>query len=376
MPESADALTIVLTVLFVVLIPTAGAIGVVVDARRRVSPGESIVWGLGCLFLFALAFPLYLWRAYGQPARRPEPLAILPWVRALNYLTASLVVLAFGSILVYGALTLLAGAPTTVCGVGLDLVASALAAVPAIALAYAFRALVDRRPALSLGTVAAGRPWMREAVIGLLIGCAAATIAALAPRLLGGGAIEWHGLATALPAMLLTAPLLLIAAFWEEVAFRGYLQRNLAHSWGQVGAIAFSAPLFALVHGMNAGVSALALLNILLIGVFLSLTLVRTDGVWLATGFHVAWNYTLGPIWGAAVSGVPLPSVAAVKAAGPEWLTGGGFGPEGSVATTVIALALAVGAALAARRGRAFDDSEGLAYRAACEEASPSAEGA
>jgi len=364
-PDTQSPAAVALTVLLVLVIPLAAAVGIALDARRRVATGEAIVWGLGCLFLFPLAFPLYLWRAYVSPARRPEPLAILPWVRALSYIVAALVVIAFGSVIVYFAVGLLSGGLAKTGGGAFELLCGALGSIPAIALAYAFRSVVDRRPALSVGTGFVAYRWVTESVLGLVLGLGAATLVALVPCLIGVATLEWHATLSVLPQVALLAPFLLVAAFWEEIAFRGYLQRNLTHSWGHYGAIPLSAALFAIVHGMNEGANALALANVLLIGVFLSLTLVRTDRLWLPTGFHLAWNFALGPLWGTALSGLELPSLASVRLDGPSWLTGGAFGPEGSVLTTAVATLLAAGAWLVVRRRSEFDDSETQAYRAA-----------
>ena len=69
-----------------------------------------------------------------------------------------------------------------------------------------------------------------------------------------------------------------------------------------------------------------------------ALAYVLTRNIWLAVGIHMSWNFTQGYVFGAAVSGVSSPySVLKTTLSGPEVLTGGSFGPEGSV------LALGVG---------------------------------
>jgi hypothetical protein len=70
---------------------------------------------------------------------------------------------------------------------------------------------------------------------------------------------------------------------------------------------------------------------------------------------HTAWNLFEGPVYGAAVSGNDLPSVLHARFPGPDWLTGGAFGPEAGVPTLVLGTALGVAfLVVAVRRGQVF----------------------
>jgi membrane protease YdiL (CAAX protease family) len=82
-----------------------------------------------------------------------------------------------------------------------------------------------------------------------------------------------------------------------------------------------------------------------------------TGRVWMSIGMHAGWNFAQGWLFGAAVSGLntfpggPLQTqpVAGVN----EMLSGGGFGPESSMASLVLSLAASViFLFLAWRRGR------------------------
>jgi hypothetical protein len=71
---------------------------------------------------------------------------------------------------------------------------------------------------------------------------------------------------------------------------------------------------------------------------------------------HAAWNFTQGGVFGAAVSGDKpedqLPGLLQPRITGPDWLTGGAFGPEASVVTVVVCTAVGLALlALAIRRG-------------------------
>lgn len=59
----------------------------------------------------------------------------------------------------------------------------------------------------------------------------------------------------------------------------------------------------------------------------------RTGRIWLPVGIHFAWNYLQGTVMGLPISDDTAYSGVLVHPAieGPTWLTGGGYGPEGSV---------------------------------------------
>lgn len=146
----------------------------------------------------------------------------------------------------------------------------------------------------------------------------------------GGTFQDW--LAAVVPLALLLLP----AAFSEEIMFRGVGYVALSRAFGRVGpAIALSV-LFGVAHFGNPNVTGLALANVALAGVFLSAAFWLPGGIWAATGVHLGWNLTLAAL-GAPVSGLPftLPMLDYAMG-GPQWLTGGDFGPEGGVIATVI----------------------------------------
>jgi hypothetical protein len=141
-----------------------------------------------------------------------------------------------------------------------------------------------------------------------------------------------------------------MVAFYEEVMTRGYPLQLLRDAIGEQGALLAMSIIFAFLHifnpGMVGSVAFVALLNLMLAGMILGLMAIRLRSLAAGMGFHFAWNYFLA-ITGSAVSGSDYhgPLKVAVNAALPTWLTGGGFGVEGSVLCTVLffvsALALA-----------------------------------
>ncbi|MBR0553656.1 CPBP family intramembrane glutamic endopeptidase [Stakelama marina] len=127
----------------------------------------------------------------------------------------------------------------------------------------------------------------------------------------------------------------------EELLFRLVLFRLLWRAAGVWPALALSALVFGLVHLTNENSSLFAALCIAVeAGVMLATFYILTGRAWMSIGVHAGWNFTQGWIFGAAVSGTggfaggplstqPVPGV-------PEWLSGGAFGPEASLAGLIV----------------------------------------
>jgi len=120
------------------------------------------------------------------------------------------------------------------------------------------------------------------------------------------------------------------AALWEELMFRGYAFTALEEWWGTTAALIVTSLTFGLVHFTNAGASPAAVGVVVLAGVMLGGVLIVTRSLYAAFAAHLAWNWTLAGLAHSAVSGIPFatPDYRVVDA-GPDWATGGVWGPEG-----------------------------------------------
>jgi len=189
-------------------------------------------------------------------------------------------------------------------------------------------------------TAGAGRGFL----LGLLLGIVPAALA-LGLSLIVGGARFVPDAGNAqnyLVQVGRTALLLAPAALLEEVMFRGVGQVVLARSIGRVPALLLLSGLFAMAHLLNPNGTALGMVNIALAGVMLGVAFYAPGGIWTAWGAHLGWNATLAAL-DAPVSGLPfqIPLID-YQPGGPQWLTGGTFGPEGGLlATGMIVLATA-----------------------------------
>ncbi len=140
--------------------------------------------------------------------------------------------------------------------------------------------------------------------------------------------------------VLKTTAVLAPAALSEEVMCRGLPLVLMARVLGRPSALVLVAGLgFALLHGFNPGITSLALGNIALAGVFLGVAFYAPGGIWTAFGAHLGWNAMLAAL-DAPVSGLPFAiPLLDYHAGGPEWLSGGRFGPEGGLLATVALVA-------------------------------------
>ncbi|WP_339740480.1 type II CAAX endopeptidase family protein [uncultured Maricaulis sp.] len=182
---------------------------------------------------------------------------------------------------------------------------------------------------------------------GLGLGFLACVIAVI--WLLGGYQIEASGslaIASLIPVTWLLAGFI-IQGSTEELFFRGWLMGLIASRHGIWLAILINSAMFGLVHAGNIAWSQeliFGLANIVLVGVFLSLYAAKEGSLWGVCGWHAAWNWLLASGFGLPVSGqnVLVTPVIVDLADTPDaawWLTGGVFGPEASVVTSLVLVA-------------------------------------
>jgi uncharacterized protein len=142
-------------------------------------------------------------------------------------------------------------------------------------------------------------------------------------------------------------------AFREELLYRGVIQRVSEERLGTWLALAFASVWFGLEHADNPHAGLFdGVLMALFGGLLLGACFLATRRLWLAIGAHAAWNFVEGGVFGTPVSGYAVPGVLRSSLSGPEWLTGGSFGPESSLVTlAVCSAASAALLAVAWRRG-------------------------
>ncbi len=203
---------------------------------------------------------------------------------------------------------------------------------------------VDEKPLAYVGLAFRGR-WAAELAMGFALGALMILAAAGLERALGAATFSWSPLSEGQGQKIAVWAFysfitLAVAGTTEELSFRGYPFQRLADSIGPVGATAVFAALFGLVHLGNASHTWISTCNTMLVGVTFAVAYFRTRALWLPVGLHVSWNLVQGYVLGLPVSGINLPaSLLRPQLHGAEILTGGNYGPEGSLLATVVIVA-------------------------------------
>ena len=136
---------------------------------------------------------------------------------------------------------------------------------------------------------------------------------------------------------LLLVPLVtfLLVGIFEEVVFRGYVFQTLERRWGSGIALAGSGLFFGLAHLTNQkGVVGPVLISFEA-SILMTAAYLLTRRLWLPIGIHWGWNLFESSVYGLSDSGTRLSPAHILftgHLAGPNWLTGGAFGPEAGAA--------------------------------------------
>ena len=175
------------------------------------------------------------------------------------------------------------------------------------------------------------------AMLSVLMGLMAASRAfSFGGRALTGGDAVRYGL--------LYLAAFTLVAFFEEFAFRGYMQATLASGIGFWPAAVLLAVMFGAWHLGNKGEAKFGAAIVGAFGLLAAFTLWRTGNLWFAIGMHGAWDWGESFFYGVPDSGVMLKGhLMNASFHGPAWLTGGTVGPEGSVLVAAVLVLAAIG---------------------------------
>jgi uncharacterized protein len=224
--------------------------------------------------------------------------------------------------------------------------ASVLVSVVAVCLAYVlFVRLIERRAATELSL-----RWLHELATGTLFGLILFSIVIGALWLLGSyqvlGTNPWQIMFSALW-------IGIVPGFVEEIIFRGVLYRIIEESLGTWIALISTSLFFGFAHAANPGATLFSSVAIALeAGLMLGITYTLTRRLWLPIGIHFAWNFAQGGVYGVNVSGLQVSGWLKSQLVGPELISGGNFGAEGSIVAVVICLlAFGLFLVMAIRRG-------------------------
>ena len=164
---------------------------------------------------------------------------------------------------------------------------------------------IDRKPLMSIGLSVKDKA--NEMLIGL--GFALAFIGGLFFILWLLGAITITGYVGFKPGVFIVSMMLFLAAFDEEIIFRGYVLNNMMDSSSRWVALAGSSALFALMHAGNPSVWSnwVPMTELFAAGFILGISYTFTKNLWFPTFFHFGWNFFQG-LFGFEISGINVDS--------------------------------------------------------------------
>jgi len=129
----------------------------------------------------------------------------------------------------------------------------------------------------------------------------------------------------------------LIQGASEEILTRGWMLQVIGARYKPWIGVIITSLFFSFVHLGNSGVNFIAATNIVLIALLFALYVMRDGSLWFVCGWHSAWNWALGNVFGLSVSGHnEVTSVIDLNTTGNVIFSGGDFGPEGSIIATSI----------------------------------------
>jgi membrane protease YdiL (CAAX protease family) len=202
--------------------------------------------------------------------------------------------------------------------------------------------LVDHRPFKSVGLPLhkrLGVEWGQ----GILLSVFMISLVFIVEYVLGYIHLQWRGdTASVIGTSFITTFLVFLwFGFGEELFFRGYLFQTLIEGTNQYIAILIMSVLFGAAHIANPHATGLGVVNTVLAGVWLSVAYLKTRTLWFPTALHATWNFFQGFVYSFPVSGLHVGggSLFVLEQSGPDWVTGGSYGPEAGVLATLVLLA-------------------------------------
>ncbi len=182
--------------------------------------------------------------------------------------------------------------------------------------------------------------WRGELGLGLATGWGIAAVCVIVMAIVGGILVRFHPEPAAWGWLAADIAYFLLLALAEEVAFRGYGFQRLSRALGSSVAVMGYGLLYALLERLQPGANTASIFVAFAFSLALSAAYLRTRALWLSWGLNFGWKASRALLFGLAVSGNSShSSVVEGNPMGSFWLTGGGFGLDGSWFAFLILLA-------------------------------------
>ena len=273
----------------------------------------------------------------------PTPLIKYGWLRAILFLIAALIASAIFTFIGMMVLALIFGldfsaiatnARDFIKDIGLpaNITIAFFGFMGMLGMAWIFRRFIDGKTFKSLGF--GFSEYKKNFLIGLLFGFVLIASGFVILLILGNLSISDTNFS--IPLLIGYVLLFTIGSLNEEIMIRGYILTNFCDSMNKYIALIVSSLLFAIMHLANANVTVLSFVNIFLAGILLGIYYIHKRNLWFPISLHFSWNFFQGPIFGFEVSGVDVTGVIIQDIQGPDLITGGTFGFEGSIIATLL----------------------------------------
>lgn len=129
-------------------------------------------------------------------------------------------------------------------------------------------------------------------------------------------------------------------AIFEEILIRGIIFRIMEEKLGSYIALIISAIIFGGLHLINPNSSLISATCVgIEAGLLLGAAYIYKRNLWFPIAIHFAWNFMQSGILGAITSGnEKTNSLLTTQITGAKIITGGEFGPEGTIQATIFCL--------------------------------------
>ncbi len=233
--------------------------------------------------------------------------------------------------------------------------------------------VIDKRRFASVGFPLHGKVW-KEILLGFLIGAVMIVVVAVAELSVGALRLSVRpgvGALLLLRNFGLSFIFFAYFAMGEELIFRGYPFQAFVEGMGPVASTILMSLIFGALHLGNPDASFFSTANTMLAGIFLSVAYLKTRTLYFPFGLHFAWNFVQSFFLSLPVSGLLTNRTIFIPTDyGPDWLTGGRYGPEAGVCTTAV-MSLAIVYFILEKRIKPAYDFAALNARIAVEESLP-----
>ncbi|CAC9973706.1 CPBP family intramembrane glutamic endopeptidase [Flavobacterium panici] len=143
--------------------------------------------------------------------------------------------------------------------------------------------------------------------------------------------------------ILIPFTIMFTVAIIEEILVRGIIFRIVEEKLGSYISLTISAVLFGVFHLANPHGTLISGICITTAGFLFGAIFMYSRNLWMPIALHFAWNFTQSGIFGAITSGnEKTSSLLEAKIQGPEFITGGEFGPEGSIQAIIFCAAATI----------------------------------